>query len=109
MTPQPKVSLCIPVLNGMPYLEEALKSAINQTWCNLEIIISDDGSDDGSFELAGDMLSRSNLQYDIYRNEIRGISNNLNSLLHRSNGKYVKYLCQDDLLRPDCISGSRNR
>lgn len=44
----PLVSVIIPVYNMAPYLEEALESVINQSYNNLEILVIDDGSTDGS-------------------------------------------------------------
>ena len=45
---KPLVSVIIPVYNVLPYLREALDSVINQTYKNLEVLITDDGSTDGS-------------------------------------------------------------
>jgi glycosyltransferase involved in cell wall biosynthesis len=45
------VSVCIPTFNGEKYLVECLESVIQQTWKDMEIIISDDGSDDSSCEI----------------------------------------------------------
>ena len=49
---EPLVSVIIPVYNVLPYLREALDSIINQTYKNLEILIVDDGSTDGSGAVA---------------------------------------------------------
>ena len=48
----PAVSIIIPVLNSRQYFKECLDSVINQTLENIEIIIIDDASTDGSLELA---------------------------------------------------------
>ena len=46
-TPNPKVSIVIPVYNGANYLREAIDSALAQTYPHLEVIVVNDGSNDG--------------------------------------------------------------
>ena len=46
MLNQPLVSIVIPVFNGEDFLEEAIQSAINQTYRNIEILVVNDGSTD---------------------------------------------------------------
>ena len=46
MEKQPLVSIIIPVYNGSNYIKEAIDSAINQTYSNIEIIVVNDGSND---------------------------------------------------------------
>lgn len=48
MVNQPLVSIVIPVFNGEDFLDEAIKSAINQTYRNIEILVINDGSTDGT-------------------------------------------------------------
>ncbi|HEY5765864.1 MAG TPA: glycosyltransferase family A protein, partial [Candidatus Deferrimicrobiaceae bacterium] len=47
MASSPKVSIVIPVYNGSDYLREAVDSALAQTYGNVELLVIDDGSDDG--------------------------------------------------------------
>ena len=51
MNETPLVSICIPTYNGDLYIKECLNSAINQTYENIEIIISDDNSQDDTIYL----------------------------------------------------------
>jgi glycosyltransferase involved in cell wall biosynthesis len=97
------VSICIPTFNGAQFLEEALLSIINQTYKNIEIIISDDGSSDDSIEIAENFKSESAFPVFIYNHSPSGIGANWNNCISKSNGEYVKFLFQDDLLIPDCI------
>lgn len=54
---QPLVSICISCYNHEKYVRQALESAINQTYSNLEIIITDDGSTDRSREIIGEVMN----------------------------------------------------
>ncbi|MBK1971376.1 glycosyltransferase [Campylobacter sp. 2018MI35] len=55
---QPLVSIIIPIYNTKNYLEQCLKSVINQTYTHLDIILVDDGSDDGSLEIAQNYVKK---------------------------------------------------
>ena len=52
------VSIIIPVYNVFPYLCEALESVLHQSYDNLEILVIDDGSNDGSEKICDDYASR---------------------------------------------------
>ena len=52
-----KVSLLVFSYNQFKYIEDAIHSALNQDYCNLEIIISDDCSNDGTFDLVKNLVS----------------------------------------------------
>lgn len=91
------VSIIIPVYNVNPYLEEALDSVIKQTYENLEIIIIDDGSTDGSSEIC-DMYAARDERITVIHQENRGISNARNAGLDVMHGEYVAFLDPDDAL-----------
>lgn len=48
---KPRISVVIPVYNGENYLKEAIDSALNQTYENVEVLVVDDGSVDGTREI----------------------------------------------------------
>jgi predicted O-linked N-acetylglucosamine transferase (SPINDLY family)/GT2 family glycosyltransferase len=100
----PLVSVCIPTYNGEEFIEEALYSILNQTYSNLEIIISDDNSLDKTIEIAQLFRKRLNIDFSIIKHEQFGLSQNWNFCISQAKGKYIKFLFQDDLLEPDAIS-----
>lgn len=100
----PKVSVCIPTYNGENFLEEALLSVISQSYKNYEILVSDDNSLDKSVQIAESLLFNfSPVPYRIIRNDNRGIGNNWNNCLKNARGEYIKFLFQDDVLKPNCL------
>ena len=100
---KPLVSVCIPTYNGSEYIVEALESVLNQTYKNIEIIVSDDKSSDKTLDLVRQCAKTSKFPIVIYTNEFRGIGNNWNNSIKKANGKYIKFLFQDDILLPNCI------
>lgn len=99
----PLVSICIPTYNGEKFIEQALQSAINQTYKNIEIIISDDNSIDNTLAIVKQTLINSSIPFYIFNHEPKGIGANWNNCIKKANGVYIKFLFQDDLLHFDCI------
>ena len=97
------ISICIPTYNGLPYLKDALGSVLEQTYREFEVLISDDGSTDGSLSLVEDFEKSSPFPARVFRNRGLGISGNCNFLANEADGKFLKFLFQDDLLDPSCI------
>jgi predicted O-linked N-acetylglucosamine transferase (SPINDLY family)/predicted SAM-dependent methyltransferase/GT2 family glycosyltransferase len=100
----PLVSICIPTYNGESFIEQALSSVLNQTYSNLEIIISDDNSEDRTVEISKIFRDQSSFTFKIFEHEQYGLSQNWNFCISQSKGKYIKFLFQDDLLEPDAIT-----
>ena len=95
------ISVVIPVYNVAPYLREALDSVIQQTYHQLEIIVVDDGSTDGSEIICEEYRSDSRIQ--IIHQENRGLSSARNAGLDRATGEYIAFLDSDDAFHPDFI------
>jgi len=89
------VSVVVPVYNGERYLAEALRSILEQEYRHFELIVVDDGSTDGSAEIA---RSFDGVRYIYQRNQ--GISSAWNSGIAASKGEFIAFLAQDDLWTP---------
>lgn len=99
MKTSPKVSICIPNYNYARYLDEAIKSVLNQTYTDFELIITDDRSTDNSDEVVQKYLSDPRVSY--YKNPVGlGIYGNLNRCIQYAKGTYLKFLCADDKFHP---------
>ncbi len=95
----PLVSVIIPVYNVAPYLREALDSVVRQTYRNLDVIIVDDGSTDGSEAICEGYRSDSRVR--IIHQENRGLSNARNKGLDLAKGEYIAFLDSDDAYEPE--------
>ena len=99
-----KVSIIIPVYNTGKYLEDTIKSIINQTYNfkNIEVILVNDGSKDNSLDICNKYSSK----YEniiTYDKKNTGVSDTRNYGLEKSNGTYIMFLDSDDLLNKDSI------
>ena len=96
------VSIIIPVFNVRPYLVEALDSVLAQTYTNLEIIIIDDGSTDGSGKICDDYVEK-DARVRVIHQENKGLSTARNVGLDRMTGEFVVFLDPDDAYHPDYV------
>jgi glycosyltransferase involved in cell wall biosynthesis len=103
MTQQPLVSVGVPVYNGEEFLEEVLESIVTQTYPNLEIIVCDNASTDGTPDIAKRFVARdTRVQY--HRNsENIGASPNHNRVFDLSNGEFFEWASADNVLTPTYI------
>lgn len=98
----PMVSIIIPVYNGANYIREAIDSALNQTYDNIEVIVVNDGSrDKGKTE--GIALSYGNkIRY--YSKPNGGVATALNLGIEKMRGDYFSWLSHDDMYAPEKIA-----
>ena len=90
-----KVSVVIPVYNVKPYLERCVNSVLRQTYKDLEIILVDDGSTDGSGELCNDIATRDH-RIRVIHQENQGLSGARNTGIQQATGEYIIFLDSDD-------------
>lgn len=93
------ISIIIPVYNGEKYLEDCLNSIKNQTFENLEVIIIDDGSSDGSINIARNFVENDG-RFIIIETENRGVSRARNLGLEIAKGEYIGFVDCDDIIEP---------
>lgn len=93
----PLVSVIIPTYNGESFLKQAIDSVLDQSFQDFELIITDDASNDRTQEIVSQYQNDSRIFFYQNKNR-RGIGGNWNHGIKQSHGKYIKILCQDDLL-----------
>lgn len=98
---EPLVSVIIPVYNVAQLLREAIDSVIRQSYRNLEILLIDDGSTDGSGEICDQYLADGRVT--VIHQENRGLSGARNTGLDAMTGAYTAFLDSDDAFEPDMI------
>jgi glycosyltransferase involved in cell wall biosynthesis len=97
------VSIIMPVYNGEKYFELALKSALNQDYEQLEIIVVDDGSHDINY--VNKICTRQrDSRIKFFRKENGGVGSALNYAINKSSGKYISWLSHDDTYETNKIS-----
>ncbi len=98
------VSIILPVYNGARYLGNAIESVLAQTHQSIELLIADDGSVDGSWELIQGYAQK-DARIKSWRNETRlGLFGNYNRTIKKATGEYIKLFAQDDLLASTSIA-----
>jgi len=97
---KPLVSILISAYNAENWIGYTLQSAVAQTWSRKEIIVVDDGSTDGTADVARQFASRG---VTLISTENHGLSAGQNHAYGHSHGDYIQFLDADDLLAPDKI------
>lgn len=92
---QPLISVIVPVYQVAPYLKHCIESIINQTYHNLEILLVDDGSTDGSGEICDEYADKDS-RIKVIHQENRGLSEARNRGIDTAKGKYVSFVDSDD-------------
>lgn len=104
-TPAPRaplVSIVVTAYNSGPVIEETLKSASEQTWANIEIIVVDDGSKPESAALI-DRVAAKFHQVRVVHEHNRGLSGARNRGAELGSGEYIIFLDHDDIWRPALV------
>lgn len=97
---KPLISIIIPVYNVCEYLEKCLDSVINQTYTNLEIILVDDGSSDGSEKICDEYAVKDN-RIKVVHKANGGVASARNEGVRNSIGEYIGWVDSDDYACPN--------
>lgn len=99
---EPMVSVVIPAYNAAGTLQRLLECLLNQTWRNMQIILVDDGSVDGTSEMAR-KAAENDPRLSVIKQGNLGISCARNAGLAMCEGKYIRFIDADDTLPPDSM------
>lgn len=99
MNPNPLVSIVIPVFNGADYLAEAIDSALAQTYPNIEVLVVNDGSNDGGATREIALRYGNGIRY--FEKENGGVASALNLGIREMQGAWFSWLSHDDLFIPE--------
>lgn len=101
-----KVSIILPTYNRKNTLIEAIESVLSQTFSDFELIVIDDGSDDGTSDIMHDFLTDPRVKYLYQKN--KGRSSARNKGLNEASGEYITFLDSDDVYKPRKLEAQVN-
>jgi glycosyltransferase involved in cell wall biosynthesis len=99
----PLISVIIPIYNIKEYLSKSIDSIINQTYKNIEIILVDDGSTDGSSKIC-DEYAEMDSRIRVIHKENGGVTSARKAGLLKATGTYVTYVDGDDWMERNAYS-----
>lgn len=95
-----RITIGLPVFNGEKFLRETLDSLLAQTYSDFELLISDNGSTDGTKQMCEEYAAKDR-RVKYYREDVnRGATWNYNRLVGLAHGEYFKWAAHDDLCAP---------
>ncbi|MGA6331370.1 glycosyltransferase family 2 protein, partial [Acinetobacter baumannii] len=103
---QPLVSIVIPCYNHANFVQDCIQSVIAQTYQNIELIIIDDGSKDGSVEKIQEFIGECEkrfVRFEFRNRPNKGLSATLNEALEWCQGEYFSAIASDDMMLNDKI------
>jgi glycosyltransferase involved in cell wall biosynthesis len=98
----PKVSVCLPNLNNRPFLRERFDTILNQTLRDWELIVVDNYSEDGAWELI-QQVAKSDARLRVSQAPRQGMYANWNNCIRQAQGEYVYIATSDDTMMPECL------
>lgn len=96
------ISIIVPIFNSVNTISRCVDSILNQTYKNMEIILIDDGSNDGSYEICEDYLKKDS-RIKLLHQKNYGVSRARNLGLLKSRGKYIGFIDSDDYIETNML------
>lgn len=106
MSNQPLISVIVPSYNVQDYIVEALDSICAQTYLNIEVLVINDGSTDGTADIVSDYIKGRDScgKVKLITQKNSGVSAARNRGIKEANGKYVCFIDADDIINEDFLS-----
>lgn len=101
-TQRPEVSVVIPCKDAAPYIEAAVRSALNQSVRDIEVIVVDDGSTDGSHDIVSSLAARDR-RVVVLEGEQRGPGAARNRGVENARGTFLAFVDADDVMLPGAV------
>lgn len=100
------VSVIMSAYNHEDYVQQAIKSIINQTYKNIELLVIDDGSKDSTWQKIKEMEDECrkrfiNIHFETKENE--GVCTTFNKLISMAKGEYIQFIASDDIVKQNII------
>ena len=99
---EPLISVIIPAYRVEKRLDSCLETVCAQTWKNLEIIVVNDGSPDGTGAVA-DAWARKDARIRVIHQDNEGVASARNRALEEASGEWIRFVDADDQLPPDSM------
>ena len=99
---EPLISVIVPVYNGENYIDDCIMSVLNQEYKNFELILVNDGSQDGSKEKLN-IWEKKNEKIKVIHQSNSGVSVARNTGIEKANGKYLTFIDVDDYISKDFL------
>lgn len=100
----PKVSIVIPAYNNVQYIEETLRSVLEQSYDDYEVVIADHSSIDGTAEVIARFAEHPKVRVLTPTPSGGGAQANWNRVSQAAKGEYIKLVCGDDLIARDALA-----
>ena len=101
----PKVSVIVPIYNQLPFIRETVESVLAQDYANVELVLSDDGSTDGTQHVLHEYSARDPERVKVVASEHNtGIAGAVDRALEAHSGEYIAWLGGDDVMLPGKLS-----